>query len=101
MPQYVPTLVQQCNVPISGNVVPSVAEHLTLAILNCFNCIFRHLKLELLTQRRKIITFVSNIELLDYLASIKNYFIKFSDIFIDLKHVLKPYIYGHGKTRVN
>ena len=30
--------------------IPSGERLLTLVLLNCFNCIFRHLKLELLTQ---------------------------------------------------
>ena len=58
-------------------------QYLTLVLLNCFNCIFRHLKLELLTQfpasnDEKYYYFwkidMSKIKLLDQLSIYKNLF---------------------------
>ena len=66
--------------------------NLTLVLLNCFNCIFRHSKLELLTQFSSsndekyyylCKKYMSKTKLLDLLKTILS---KLSDIFIDLKH---------------
>ena len=73
---------------------------LTRVMLNCFNCIFRHLKMELLTQfpasnDEKYYYFLkidlSKIKLLDQLSIfvLKTILSKLSDIFIDL-NILNP-----------
>ena len=54
--------VTQLQVSEKSNLVIQI---LTLVLLNCFNCIFRHLKLELLTQfpasnDKKILLFMKN-----------------------------------------
>ena len=82
---------------------------LVLLSLSCFNCIFRHLKLELLTQSpaptdEKYIYFLKiyvsyKLNYLTDWASTTNSVIHFSDI-VWLEIRLKPYIYGRGRTRV-
>ena len=81
-----------CGRALSWEILRS--SQLTLVLLNCFNCIFRHLKLELLTQFP-----ASNDEKYNYLwkinmcentilinwASITDYFMDFSVILFPLK----------------
>ena len=70
---------------------------LTLVLLDCFNCIFHHLKLKLLTQfpssnDEKYLHFLENIHLLNCVTFLTDHLPKamlsiFSDILFDLKHV--------------
>ena len=82
---------------------------LTLVLLNFFNCIFRHLKLELLTQfpasndKKYYYLDIWTCLKLYYLinkASIKNYFIKIKWYLYWSFTSLTPYISGHSRTRV-
>ena len=55
---------------VDQNMLKYPDEPLTLVLLNCLNCIFRHLKLELLTQfpasnEEKYLYLFSNIHLLN------------------------------------
>ena len=73
---------------------------LTLVLLNCFYCIFRHLKLELLTQFPASNFWKYRSSKLNYLtdwASTTNCIIHFSDIIVGLN--LLEIVYNNGRSR--